>query len=223
MAGDRDWTIDAGVRRLYIFGAGGHGRELAWLAGQVWPADLQLTFLVDDERYLSAPVDGIPVRLLADEDLPEDSRYIIAIGDPAARARAAESFDARGATPATLVHPRAEVSAAADIAEGAVVCAGSILTTNVRVGRHTHVNVGCTLAHDDVIGPFTTLSPGVHLAGHVQIGSGVFIGLGANVIDGTDDEPLVIGDGATIAAGACVLSSVQPGALMAGVPAVRKR
>ncbi len=110
-----------------------------------------------------------------------------------------------------------------EIAAGSVICAGSILTTNVAIGEHVHVNVGCTISHDVFIGDFSTLSPGVHVSGHVHIGRDVFIGTGANIINGSANGPIVIGDGAVIAAGACVTKSVEPGALMAGVPAVRKR
>ena len=61
------------------------------------------------------------------------------------------------------------------------------------------------------------------MSAHVQIGRDVFIGTGANIIHGSAKAPIVIGDGAVIAAGACVTKSVEPDALMAGVPAVRKR
>jgi sugar O-acyltransferase (sialic acid O-acetyltransferase NeuD family) len=148
--------------------------------------------------------------------------YVIAIGNSTVRRRIAETFHARGAKAATLIHPRVEMSRLAVVDDGAVICAGNVLTTNTRIGHHAHVNVSCTLSHDVIIGQFATLSPGVNVAGHVHIGPGVFVGAGATIINGTKELPLVIGEGATIAAGACVIGSVAPGALMAGVPAVRK-
>jgi acetyltransferase-like isoleucine patch superfamily enzyme len=97
------------------------------------------------------------------------------------------------------------------------------MTTNVRVGSHVHVNVGCTLSHDVVLGDFATLSPGVHVSGHVHVEDGVFLGTGANIINGIAGRPLIIGRGAIVAAGACVTGPVEAGALVAGVPAIRKR
>ena len=79
------------------------------------------------------------------------------------------------------------------------------------------------VGHNVIIEEFSTLSPGVCVSGHVHIGRNVFVGTGATIINGTEDAPLIIGDGPIIAAGACVIRSVEPGALMAGVPAVRKR
>ena len=95
--------------------------------------------------------------------------------------------------------------------------------TNVSIGAHAHINIGCTVSHDVAIGEFSTLSPGVHVSGHVQIGRDVFIGTGASIINGRAGNPLVIGDGAVVAAGACVTQPVEAGALVAGVPAIRKQ
>lgn len=209
--------------RLYIFGSGGHGREIAWLAEETWQEVPEIVFLVDDERYLSAGVNGSRVRLLRDEDMDENSRFVVAVGDPALRRTVAREFRARAAIAATMVHPRVEMSQRVVVCEGSVICAGSIVTSNVTIGQHSHINLSCTLSHDVRVGDFVTLSPGVHVAGNVHLGEGVFVGIGANIINGTADAPLVIGDGAVIAAGACVIGSVEPGALVAGVPARRKR
>ncbi|MET3652557.1 acetyltransferase-like isoleucine patch superfamily enzyme [Dyella japonica] len=100
---------------------------------------------------------------------------------------------------------------------------GTVITTNTAVGPYAQINAGCTVSHDVHLGEFSTLSPGVHVAGHVCIGRDVFVGTGANIINGRPDNLLSIGDGAIIAAGACVINSVEPGAMMAGVPATRKR
>ena len=94
---------------------------------------------------------------------------------------------------------------------------------DIALGEHVHVNIGCSVSHDVRIDDFSTLSPGVHVSGHVKIGRDVFIGTGANIINGSAASPLVIGDGALIAAGACVTKSVEAGSLVAGVPAVRKK
>ena len=216
-------TSDPGFSRLYIFGAGGSGREIAWLAEQCWGRAVESIFLVDHQAYLSAPVNGVPVMLLADVVPDEHDHFVIAIGDPTVRRKVVADCLGVGLRPATLVHPRVEMSDRVEVGQGAVICAGSIATAGVVVGRHVHVNLACTISHDVRIGDYTTLSPGVHIAGNVDIGREVFIGTGANIINGRAGAPLVIGDGAVIAAGACIIRSVESGALMAGVPAVRKR
>lgn len=211
----RDFT------RLYVVGAGGHGREIAWLARQCWDSHLEIIHLVDDPKYL--PPGEHAIGLLGDAQSDGQTRFVVAIGDAVARRRLAAACEHRGLRAATLIHPGVELSASVEVAEGAVVCAGTVLTTNAHIGRHAHVNIGCTISHDVEIGEFATLSPGVHVAGHVSIGAEVFIGIGANIVNGRPDRPLSIGDRAVIAAGACVTGDVACGAMMAGVPALRKR
>jgi sugar O-acyltransferase (sialic acid O-acetyltransferase NeuD family) len=210
-------------RLLYIVGAGGFGREVAWLAEQSWGAGVDKVFLVDQQRYLTAPVGGISVKLLADARPSRDTGYVVAIGEPADRRRVVTLCEQFGLSAAVLTHPRAELSQSIEIGAGTVICAGVIATTDITVGRHVHVNLDCTIGHDVRIGDFSTLSPGVHVSGRVHIGESVFIGTGANIIPGESSEPLTIGDGAVVAAGACVTRPVEPGTMVAGVPAVRKR
>jgi sugar O-acyltransferase (sialic acid O-acetyltransferase NeuD family) len=216
-----DPTPDFG--RLYIFGAGGFGREVAWLARQSWNKRVELVFLVSHADYLCDQIHGIRCELLERVDVADSDRYVVAIGDPSARRGAVEQCESHGLSAATLMHPRAEASCEVTIGTGSIVCAGSILTVDIEIGKHAHVNLDCTIGHDAAIGDFATLSPGVHVSGHVVIEAGAFIGSGANIINGNTKQPLVIGEGAIVAAGACVIKSVPAGALVAGVPATVKR
>ncbi len=209
--------------RLYIFGAGGAGREIAWLAEQTWGDEIERVFVVDRPEYISAPVNGVPVTLLADIKPDRGDRFIVALGDVGPRRIAVSALVQAGLEAATLVHPRAELSSSANVGKGSVIYPGVVVTTNVDIGEHTQVNVGSTLSHDVRVGSYVSISPGVHIAGHVHVGCDVFVGIGATFINGRADAPLIIGRGAVIAAGACVVKSVEQDALVAGVPALRKR
>ena len=130
-----------------------------------------------------------------------------------------ERAAAEGFAFATLVHPDVRRSRWVSVGEGAVICAGSIVTTNVTLGAHVQVNVACTVSHDVVLGEYATLAPGVHIAGTVHVGARAYLGIGAVILNGSPGEPLVIGDGAVVGAAACVTRSVPAGATVVGVPA----
>ena len=55
--------------------------------------------------------------------------------------------------------------------------------------------------------------------GNVIIQDNVYIGTGAIIRQGSANSPLIIGQGATIGAGAVVLRSVEPNSTMVGAPA----
>jgi sugar O-acyltransferase (sialic acid O-acetyltransferase NeuD family) len=209
---------------LGIFGAGGFGREVAWLAQQAFGQEVALTFLVDRLPLAGSTVNGISVRDV--EEFAHEAAsapVVVAIGDPRARQRCVETCELLGLTFAALIHPRAEVSRWVAVGRGSIICAGCVLTTNTEIGDHVHVNLDCTIGHDVEIGAFTTLAPGVHVSGRVKLGTRVYVGTGAVFINGSEDEPLIIGDDAVIGAAACVIRNVEPGALVVGVPAERKR
>ena len=212
-----------GFGKLYVFGAGGFGREVAWLAAQSWGSGVDIEFVVDQADLSCTEVNGYKVVLFQDVPGGEMSRYVIALGDPAARRRIAPLFSSTSLRSTSIVHPRAEMSDWVELGLGSIICAGTIVTTNVSIGEHVHINIDCTIGHDAIIGEYSTISPGVHVSGNVHIGKGVFIGTGANIINGSHGRPLTIGDDAVVAAGACVTRDVLSNAMVAGVPAVRKR
>ena len=100
--------------------------------------------------------------------------------------------------------------------KGNVICPGSVLTTNIKIGDFTLTYLDCTVGHDTIIGNFTTISPGCQISGNVTIGCNVFIGAGAVVL-----ERLSICDNAIIGAGAVVTKSITEAGTYVGVPAKR--
>jgi sugar O-acyltransferase (sialic acid O-acetyltransferase NeuD family) len=193
---------------------------VAWLAQERWGAGLPLWFVVDHADLAGQVVNGVSTIAL-DEFVAKFAGIpvCVAVGDPTDRERCVETCRSMGLAFATLVHPRVETSRWVSLGAGTIVCAGSILTTNVAIGQHVHVNIDCTISHDANIGDYTTLSPGVHLAGWVTLGRRVFLGTGAIVINGTSERPLTIGDDAVIGAGACVIADVESATTVVGVPA----
>ncbi|GAC1329258.1 MAG: acetyltransferase [Chloroflexota bacterium] len=208
---------------IAVYGAGGFAREVAWLVqsciGRDGPYSV-VTFIDDDESSHGHEINGIPVCGLAHarERFP-DARVVGAVGDPRVREVVMTKALSAGLEPATIIHPRVERSQWVDIGRGSVICAGTILTTNIVLGEQVQINLDCTIGHDVIMGDYATLAPGVHVSGCVHLGKRVYVGTGATIINGTQAKPITIGDDAVIGAAACVTKSVPSGVTVVGVPA----
>ena len=211
------------VKEIAIYGAGGFAREVAWLvescneAEKEWEAQC---FIDDNESTHGEVLNGISVIGLEEalRKYPQ-AKIVGGVGTPKTRRLMMEKAKAAGFVFGTIIHPRVERSKTIEIGIGAVICAGNILTVNITLGEHIQINLDCTVGHDVIMGDFTTLAPGVHVSGWVFFGKHVYVGTGAVIINGTKENPLVIGDDAIIGAGACVTKSVAPGTTVVGVPA----
>ncbi len=209
--------------QIAIYGAGGFAREVAWLA-QSCNDTLEryqvVCFIDDNEARQGTALNHIPVMGLdkAHEVFPR-AKVVGGIGTPRTRQLVMERAAEAGFGFETVIHPRVERSEWIEIGIGTVICAGNILTTNIRLGQHVQINLDCTIGHDVVMGDFATFAPGVHISGCVHVGQRAYLGTGAVIINGTQDEPLLIGDDVIVGAGACVTKSIPTGLTVVGVPA----
>lgn len=202
---------------LVIVGAGGFGREVAWLIDDInrsrptW----ELLGFVDDEAR-GQTVEGYPI--LGDRswllNLSPRPWVVCSIGDPRVRKRVVDSLAEQGFQFATLVHPSVCMSRFLKIGQGSIVSAGAVLSTNVTIGSHAILELGCRIAHDSVLGDFASLMVGVSIAGEVYVGTGCYIGAGACVINRVS-----LGEWSVIGAGAAVVRDIPPRVVAVGVPA----
>ena len=206
------------TKSFLIYGAGGFAREVAWLIEAC--SHQTLAFIDDNPARVGQVLNDIPVISFdSAQETYTDSEVVVAIGSPQTRQMVSEKVLARGFKIGTLIHPRIEKSRWVTIAEGAVICAGNILTTNITLDKHVQINLDCTIGHDVIMREYVTLAPGVHISGHVHLHERAYVGTGAVIINGTQDNPIIIGADAVIGAGACVTKSVPAGVTVVGVPA----
>lgn len=205
--------------QIAVYGASGFGREAAWLI-QTCNAYGVVCFIDDSLSKQGFSLNGIPVTSLekAHEKFP-DAKVIGGVGTPKVREILMQRAASIGFNFETIVHPSVECSQWVKIGIGTVICAGNILTTNIVLGKHVQINLDCTIGHDVIMGDYTTLAPGVHVSGWVHFGKRVYVGTGAVIINGTEQNPIIIGDDAVIGAGAVVTKGVGSSVTVAGVPA----
>lgn len=212
-----------GTQRLVVIGAGGFGREvvdvieainLDYSTTGIEPFEV-LGFLDDGEPDLSL-LEPYGLEHLgpasALDDMPEDVGYVIGIGSPEIRAQLAERF--RGRPSPALVHPSVTMGREVSIGEGSIICAGTRLTNHIRIGRHVHINLSCTIGHDVTLVDCVTLSPMVAVSGNVTMKDSVFVGTGARINPG-----LTLHRACVVGTGAAVIRDVLGRSTVVGVPA----
>ena len=199
----------AAIKRIGIYGVGGHGKVVAQIARAsgysdiVWIDDAAGNGVFSFERFLQA--------------YPE-TPVALGIGSNAARQRIAEKIEASGTVLLTVVHPNASIAPDAVIGAGTVVMPMAVVNAEARIGKGVIVNSAAVIEHDCVLGDFVHISPNAALAGTVSVGKRSHIGIGSSVIQG-----IAIGEDCVVGAGAAVVSSLPDGVMAAGVPAVIKK
>jgi sugar O-acyltransferase (sialic acid O-acetyltransferase NeuD family) len=208
--------LSARNERVAIIGAGGFAREVEWLIREIGQHDFA-GFFVSDRSYMNDATAG---------DL-DDLRHlfferqidlaVIGVGDPALRRDLFHRVTRK--IPriqwATLVHPSVLIDRfTSSLGDGCIICAGTIITTNVRVGQNCAVNLSVTVGHDAVIEDHCVINPGANISGCVKLEEASLVGTGAAII-----QKIRIGSGATVGAAACVTKDVPVGVTVVGVPA----
>lgn len=204
--------------KVLIIGASGFGREVLAclednLAGSGAKVEDVACFLDTREfREANAFVHGIPV--ISDEEFdPGEYHVLVAVGSPQARQRAVERLPPETKF-ATLIHPTAVISRYVDLGEGSIVTAGTIVTTDIAIGRHAHLNLHTTVGHDCTIGDYFTTAPGVNVSGQCTFGRGVYFGSNASVRQG-----ITICDDVTVGMGGVVVKDITEAGVYVGNPA----
>ncbi|MGY1751703.1 acetyltransferase [Blastococcus sp. SYSU D01042] len=212
--------------RVVIIGAGGFGREVHDVleaendarSASGRPLFDCVGFLADGHADVALVEErGVPFLGPVAEltSLPADVRHVIAIGSGAARRRIDEWARAEGRETTSLVHPGAVLGRhRVVLGPGSIVCASAVVTTNVRLGRHVHLNLAVTVGHDAVLGDYVTVNPNVSISGKTVLEDEVTMGTGATVIEGRR-----IGARSTVGAGAAVVRDLPADITAVGVPA----
>lgn len=206
------------MKDLYIIGAGGFGREVAWIVERInsikptW----NLKGFIDDNETLWGSKEGEYHVFGGCEYLSalEDVYVVCAVGSSNVRKKIIEKLKDTSVKFATLVDPSVLYSNSVKIGEGAIVCAGTIITVDVNIGDHVIVNLDCTIGHDAVIDDFVTIYPSVNVSGNVLIGECSELGTGTQIIQGKKVISNTI-----IGAGAIVVKDCKESGTYVGSPA----
>lgn len=205
---------------LVIYGAGGFGRETALLIEQINTVTTTWRILgfCDDQKNKGERVDDYQVigALKELNALDKGTAVVLAIADPAVRKKVRNSILNKHIFFPSIVHPSVlnGDSKRNLIGEGSIICAGCILTTNIRVQSFCIINLMCSIGHDVVLGDYCSIMPGCSISGFDTFENEVYIGSGARIL-----PQVVLGEKSRVGAGAVVTRDVAAHETVVGIPA----
>jgi sugar O-acyltransferase (sialic acid O-acetyltransferase NeuD family) len=198
-------------KNVILFGNGGHARVITDIIKE--NNDHIIGFLTDPQ-YGTDNVLGLKWLGAFDDCLKyanEDTEFILAYGNNQRREEAAEKYQLKWYTG---IHPTAVIDPTAVIEEGTVVMARAVINSCAHIGKHSIINTGCVVEHDNRIGNYTHLSPLTAVCGTVTIGDRVHLGAGTTVINNIN-----ICSDVTVGAGSTVIHDITEPGTYVGVPA----
>jgi sugar O-acyltransferase (sialic acid O-acetyltransferase NeuD family) len=182
-----------------LIGNGGHAREVMAQMG------VNLPRFVDDEY---ADNDTLP---LSQFD-PTKHVVMVAVADSKDR------YDIVQRLPKetqffSFIHPTALLLDNVEIGEGSFVGAYSILTTNIRIGKHSILNRGNHIGHDCIVDDYFSAMPNAVVGGNVVIRNRVYMGSCSNI-----REKISICSDVTIGMNSAVVKNIEKSGIYIGVP-----
>ena len=206
------------MKNIVLMGSGGFAREVAWLIEQNNEVrkDWNILGFVDNEgstdKYTKYPVIGNDEWLL---EYTEEICAVICVANPNIRKKIALKFREHSNIQfPPIISVDARVGDSNTIKEGAIICAGAVITVNAQIGSFSIVNLDCTIGHEAILGNYVTLYPSVNVSGNVYIGDMSEMGTGSTVIQG-----IKIGHNAVVGASAAVVRDLPSNCTAVGVPA----
>ena len=208
---------------IYIIGAGDFGREVVALINRINAYEKNednkysiIGFIDDNVLLQDSYIEGIPV--IGNLDYLNKINHLVyvvcSIGTGNIREKIINKITNENVIFPILKDPSVICFDDTSIGEGSIICANSVVSVNVNIGKHCIINLGCTLGHDVILLPFCTINPGTNISGKVLCEKCVDIGTGTKIIQGVS-----IRENTTVGAGTVVIRELQSNVTAVGNPA----
>ena len=205
--------------KLLILGSGGHGKVVADVAEKT-NFFQEISFLdntFSDSNFSksvnSKKVIGEISKINIENYSSDFSHAFVGIGDNKIRNNWLKILGTLNFEIPTIIDPSAEISKYALLEKGCFINTNVVIQCNTRIKFGSILNTSCTIDHDSIIGECTHISPGVHVAGNVNIGKFCWVGIGSQIIQNVE-----IGDNVTVGGGSLVLKDIPKNLKVFGSP-----
>lgn len=214
-----NYQLKSKKKKLAIFGTSGFAYETA---------DIAIALGYDDIILLTNTVNAVNCsrfKIISDNESESLHKlgfsFAIGIGEPNIRKKIYQKFS--NYSYPNLIHPRASFGhlqrESLESSIGNIITSGVVFTNNIKIGNFNIFNLNSTIGHDCIIGSFISVMPSVNISGNVEVLDGAFIGVGAIILQGTQDKKITVGKSAVIGAASLVTKSVNEYTTVIGIPA----
>lgn len=195
---------------LVFLGGGGHYRDLLYLSQNDKYTSWNVIGFLDDAQIEGriGPINKLDLLL----DKYKNLYYCISINSSKIRFDL-DSLYGRLDRSANLIHETAVIGSDCSFENGITMGPYSVLTTGVKLGRHTHVNTAASINQNARLGKYCTVSPGARICGDINVGDTTSIGAGSTIINFKN-----VGNNCIIGAGAVVIKDIPDDCTVVGVP-----
>lgn len=196
---------------LVFLGGGGHYKDLLYLCENDKYNRWNPVGFFDDNSSIDNSLGKC-------SDLPNflskfpNTKYCISINSSAIR-NELESKYGKISQAANLIHETAVIGKNCNFQNGITMGPYSVLTTNISIGIHTHINSCASINQGSSIGNYVTISPGARICGDVSIGDNTMVGAGAVIINFKSIEKNCI-----LGAGTVIIRDIPENSTVVGVP-----
>ncbi|ELC8443063.1 acetyltransferase [Clostridium perfringens] len=206
------------MKDLIIIGAGGVGRETAWIVEQINkinPTYNLLGFLDDNKDIWGSYINGYKV--LGGINYTEDNEcnfeVVVAIANYEIKKNIVSRLKDKNIRYSTIIHPSLNIHSSVEIGEGTIIYEGVIISPNVKIGNHVIISPKSGIGHDSVIKDYVSVLWNVSISGNDLIEEGVLLGSASTII-----QNKIIGKASIIGAGAVIINNIEDNKIAIGVP-----
>lgn len=205
------------TKKLVIIGAGSVGGHIAYNLAEYGLQNYDvLGFLDDDPDKINKKVFDYPVLGSIESIINIDSSVsvILGIAFPKSKIQIMKRLDKIGKFDfPKLIAKSAWISSQVEISEGAIIYPGCSINYGSKIDAFSVLNMNCAIGHDCIVGAFSSLAPGVSLAGHTLLGKGVEMGIASATV-----QDVQIGEDSIIGGQCLVTKSLPPNVTAVGIP-----
>ncbi|MFN7493599.1 MAG: NeuD/PglB/VioB family sugar acetyltransferase [Cyclobacteriaceae bacterium] len=210
------------MEKLIIIGAGNVGGYLSYNLAEMGTYEI-LGFLDDDVRKHHTIQYGHKVlggtNLLEQFAKNEKLNIVVGISSPEAKFRMVERISIYDHIRfPNLIAKNVWLSRNTELGYGVILYPGVSINYESKIENFVIMNMNCAIGHNCTIEQYSTLAPGVNLAGFTHLEQRVELGIGVSTKQG-----IRIGHSSVIGGQAMVIRNVDPHSVVVGVPGMTLR